>query len=308
MGGLTDIPSPQAPGLGFTVSHQKVELDIDLLSCSLRGKTDLTINPHSKELRTLRLNCRQCEIKLINVNGRPAASAPYLDPYKRATLPWNATVHQYHMLRRKLEGQLKDSPEEELLVNLSKNFRIDELDTFSAEAQNVLVTRIGATKRESVDGNLAVDLAQGARTGVEQTARFSSITLHIEYVIKKVRDGIHFVGWEKNDLRYPHAYSTNSFSPGSACCIFPCLDDRTSRCTWEISIKCSKSIGDAVDRLESPTVSNHANRSGAVSNGSTRNLSDNGNRFGFSEEDRALDLTVICTGDMTDEVRKWEHR
>ncbi len=303
MGGLVDVPSPQAPGLGFWVSHQKVELDIDLLSRSLKGKTDLTIIPHSKDLRIVRLNCRQCELKVITVNGKIIASAPYSDPYQRTTLPWNAGVHQYHMLRRKLEGQLKDPPEEELIVNLPRNFKIDELDHFSAEAQNVLVTKIGGVKRESFDGTGVSDLTQGARTGVEQTARFSPITIHIEYVIRKIRDGIHFAGLEESDLRYPHAYSKNSSSPGAACCLFPCLDDCTSRSTWEISIKCSKSIGDAWNNVESSTEFLHANGTGGLSNGSSGSEATGGRRCGFSEEDKALDLTVICTGDMTDEVR-----
>lgn len=304
MVGLVDVPSPQAPGVGYSTIHQKVELDIDLLRRSLTGKTELTIHPHTKDLRVLRLNCRQCELRHLSVNGKTVPSAPYTDPYKNTTLPWDAGVHQYHMLRRKLEGQLKDPPEEELIVNLPKNIRIEEVDPFSVEGQNILVAKFGNWKRDSND-NTAGDILQGSKTGIEQTARFAPITLRIEYVIHKIRDGMHFVGWEEGDLQYPHAYSRNSLSPGAACCLFPCADDRTSRHTWEISIKCPRSIGDALkpsQSRENPAVNGNAALSNGRS-GSHAGLRVDEDHFNFSDEDRALDLAVICSGEMTDEVR-----
>lgn len=306
MVGLVDVPSPPTPGAGFSIIHQKVELDIDLLRRSLTGKTELTISPHTKDLRVLRLNCRQCEIKFVSVNGKTASSAPYTDPYKNATLPWDAGVHQYHMLRRKLEGQLKDPPEEELIVNFPKNFKIEEIDFFSLEGNNVLLAKIGSWKKQTDD--TVVEASQSGRAGIEQTSRFTPITARIEWVIHKIRDGMHFVGWEEGDLRYPHAYSKNSLSPGAACCLFPCADDRTSRPTWEISIKCPRSIGDALK--PSPSIdclvvngnaanSNGRNGNHGRSHGGLRAEEDS---FSFSDEDRALDLTVICTGEMSDEV------
>ena len=304
MVGLVDLPSPHPPGLGFSVSHQKVEFDIDILSRSLKGRAEITINPHFRELKTIRLNCRQCELTRLSVNGKPSSSAPYQDPYSRATLPWSASVHQYHMLRQKLEGQLKSSPEEELVVNLPKSIRIDELDPLSVEAQNILVTKsMGGAQRGSGD-SLASDLAQAPRAVVDHNLRFTPITLVVEYVMRNIRDGIQFVGWEHGDLRYPHAYTKNSLAPGAACCIFPCLDDISSRCTWEISIKCAKSIGDALEKVRKPQTQIQINGSNGAANGingdHASNVTDHGSSF--SDEDKALDLVVICTGDMTDEV------
>lgn len=301
MVGLVDVPYPQALGAGFSIFHQKVELDIDLLRRSLRGKTELSISPHNKDLRVIRLNCRQCELKLLTVNGKPASSAPYTDPYKIANLPWDAGVHQYHMLRRKLEGQLKDPPEEELIVNLPKNFKIEEQEPDPTEGVDDAVANLPLWKKEP-SSNLP-EVPQSSRT--EQPARFAPITLRIEYVIHKIRDGMHFVGWEEGDLRYPHAYSRNSILPGDACCLFPCADDRTSRSTWDISIKCARSIGDAL-RVTQSKESLPMNGTAAQSTGRNGNhggLRAEEQNFGFSEEDQALDLAVICTGDMTDEVR-----
>ena len=297
MVGLIDTSTLEVTGLGFSISHQKVELDIDILSRSLKGRTELTINPHSKELRAVRLNCRQCELKRLYVNGKPTSSAPYNDPYTRTTLAWNAGVHQHHMLRRKLEGHFKNPPEQELMVNLPKNIRIDEVDPFSVEAEPANENKpLGSAKRSFSDLT-APDLMPGARIGFEQPARFTPIVMVIEFVIKNIRDGMHFVGWEDEDLRYPHAYSKKSNVPGSTCCLFPCLEDRTSRSTWEISIKCAKTIGDALNHVRSSKPSQPNNVS-SVEGG----LLVGRKQDSFREEDKALELVVICTGDLTDEV------
>ena len=293
-----EVPSPQAPELGFSISHQKVELDIDLPTQSLRGRTEIVVNPHSKDLKTMRLNCRQCVLSRLMVNNKPCPGALYQDPYSHAKLPWKASVHQYHMLEQKLEGQLRDPPDEELLLHLPKSIKIDELDPFSEEAQGILLSKTLGKKDSRAETIAAIDLIPSTRNGVEQAARFTPIRISIDYIVKRIRDGMHFVGWAEGDLRYPHAYTTNSLSPGAACCLFPCTDDLTSRSTWEISIKCQKTVGDAFQ---------------SVSNSRMRNQSDgnNGNPIGssgrdqcnnFTDEDNALDLAVICTGDLTDEV------
>ena len=302
MAPVPELPSPPTPELGFSISHQRVELDIDFPTQSLKGRTDITVNPHSKEMRTIRLNCRQCSLTRVSVNGKPCAGANYEDPYSRATLSWKAGVHQYHMLQQRVEGQLKDPPEQELAIHLPKSFKIDELDPFSEEAQSILLPKtLGISKRDSRDASVtAIDFTQSTKTGVEQTARFTPIILSIEYVVRRIRDGMNFVGWEEGDLRYPHAYSTNSLSPGAACCLFPCTDDLTSRCTWEIAIKCQRTIGDALRSTQS------SNGISTV-NGINENQHDPKSidkQHDFSDEDKALDLAVICTGDMTDEVRQ----
>lgn len=306
MAPIVESPNSQVTELGFSISHQKIELDIDLPNRSLKGRTEITVNPHSRDLKFLRLNFRQAEVTRLVVNGKPPSGSTWLDPYKRATLPWKAGVHQYHMLQQKVEDQLKEPPEEELVITLSKNLRIDELDPFSEEAQNLLLSKtLSSSKRGSLDGlNSAVDLIQGSRAAAEQTARFTPFTVTIEYVIDHIRDGMQFVGWEEGDLRYPHAFSSNSLSPGTACCLFPCTDTLNARCTWEISIKCQKTIGDA---LRESGTELQANPTNSPSNGvnSNHRVLNVGEKFNsFSDEDKALDLAVVCTGDMTDEVRE----
>lgn len=304
MVGLIDAANPQVSELSFSIVHQKVELDIDILSRSLKGRTELTVNPYSKDLKAIRLNCRQCNLKRVTVNGKPSSNS-YQDPYTHAVLPWKAGVHQHHMLRRKLEGQLKNPPERELLITFPKSVRIDEIDQYSGEAVNPTEIRDNSIlKRSQSDGN-ALDITQGPRSGLEHTVRYNPVIIVIEYDIKDVRDGMHFVGWEEGDLRYPHAYSKFPASPATTCCLFPCVDDLTSRPTWEISIKCAKTVGDALNPIQQSKSWSLLNGKDGLSNGLSETVGGQDNtekRYAFTDEDQALDLIVICTGDMIDEV------
>ena len=298
MAPLSDVTNLQIPEPGFSVSHQKVELDFDLLSRSLKGKTELTIVPHSRDLRSIALNCRQCQLKNLTVNGKPAPGVKYENPYEKATLRWNAGVHQYHMLQERLEKTTKYQPEEELLIYLPKNIKLEELDPFSEEVQGLALSKTPGTKRDPEAS--VIDLISGTRTNFAQTARFRPITISVEYEIQRLRDGMQFVGFEVGDLRYPHAYSMNSSSPGAACCLFPCLDDITSRCTWEITIKCARTVGDALRDTKAPSSKYHDLTNGLNSSLQASNPGDQLDTL--SDEDKAMEIAVVCTGDMTDEV------
>ena len=305
MAPTVDSANPQPVDPGFSVSHQKVELDIDLRSRKLIGRVEISIAPLSKDLRAIRLNSRQAVFKRLSLNGKPC-TVTHRDPYKHAKLEWNAGVQQYDMLQRKLEGQLKDPPEEELEVIVPKTVRIDEVDPFSDESANAFLSRTsGNSQRDSGDAS-AIGLIQSSRTAVEQTTRFTQITLIIDYIVEKVRDGIHFVGWEEEDLRYPHAYTTNYPSPGAACCLFPCVDNLNSKCTWDISIKCQKTLGDTLQQppnLNSEAQASRVHGASNIVNGANGQRKADVLSNNFSDEDKALDLAVVCTGDVTDEVR-----
>lgn len=284
--------------LGFSVLHQKVDLDIDLISRSLRGSTELTISPHSPDLRTICLNARQMELKGVIINGKAPAGVKLQSVYDRASLPWRAGVHQYHMLQDRIEKAMRARPEEELVVTLPRSLKIEELDPSSEQAQSILLSKsLGSNRRES--DIIAVDPLQAPKSALEQAGRFAPITLYVQYDIARLRDGIQFAGFEEGDSQYPHAYTTNSTLPGAACCLFPCVDNVSSRCTWEISIKCPKTLGDAFSRSK-PMISKpkgHVNGARPKNRGVFDDHLDS-----FSVEEKALDLSVICSGDMTDEV------
>ena len=278
--------SHQKADLGFSVLQQKVQLDIDLAVRKLRGSTEILISPHSADLKTIRLNCRQCSLNRLSVNGKPSASMVYTDPYKRSKLNWQADVHQHHMLQERIEGVLKvPPPEPELVVNIPKSTRILELDP--------TITLASAGR---FAGDIAVvDLSQSTKPTVDQTTRFSLITVSVDFTIDEIRDGMQFCGWDLGDLQYPHAYSQNSV-PSSACCLFPCVDAVDSRSTWEIAIKCPRTIGDAFKTPHSSTPLTNGTNGVDVPHQEVDEL------LSFSDEEQALDLVVVCSGDMTDEV------
>ncbi|PLB34379.1 transcription initiation factor TFIID subunit TAF2 [Aspergillus candidus] len=280
MPGVVDTPiGPVSPGLGYTVAHQKVELEIDFASKSLKGKTEITIHPHHRDLRTIRLNFRQGELKRLNISKKVPTSK-YVDPYE--------TLHlygpQYHpRLFSKIDGLLKTPPEPELLLTIPKSVRIEELDPLSVEAQDQLVLR--GTAAADDEGLMSSKATESA------LPRFTALTVYVEFAIDNIRDGLQFVGVEHGDRRYPHAYTTNSLGYGVGCPLFPCVDDPSSRCTWEFSIKCPCSLGDMFSRKSRETAGAH---------GSGRSKSSVG-RY-ISPDDETLDLSVVCSGDMTDEI------
>lgn len=283
------IPAAEMPG--FSVAHQKVELDLDLGSRSLKGRTEITINPLSQNLKTIHLSCRQCSLTRVVVNGKSCKGITKgQDPYANAILPYRATVNQYHVLQKKIGDTLED----DLKLELGDKFRIDFLDPSSEEAHNLALSRSigGATKAQSGDAS-TTDLTQSIRTG-EQVARFTPITINIEYSIRYIRDGMHFVGWEEGDFRYPHAYSTNASVPSIASCLFPCVDELTAQCTWEISIRCPRTLGDA---FKKPLAAVPDRVSSTQQEVKYEEMPNN-----ISDEDKALEFVVVCTGDMTDDI------
>ena len=279
--------SHQRADAGFTVLHQRVQLDIDLARRKLRGSTEITISPNSADLKTVRLNCRQCELNRLSINGKPSASMTYTDPYKQSRLCWKAGVHQYHILQERLEGQLRvPPPEPELVINLPKSVRILELDP------DTTLDRAGKASGDP----MVVDVTQNTKPAIDQTTRFTPIIISVDFSIDEIRDGVQFVGCNSGDLQFPHAYSQNSL-PGAACCLFPCLDAIDSRSTWEVSIKCPRTIGDVFKRPASL-------RSALIYgfSGVDPEIEEVDRLTGLSDEEEALDLVVICSGDMTDEV------
>ncbi|KAI5308996.1 hypothetical protein KEM55_004334, partial [Ascosphaera atra] len=254
---------PGAGGLGFSVAHQKVELDVDLATKSIKGRTEITIQPHFKELKYIRLNFRQGEVKSARINNRSAA-VNHVDPYDSLKL---YGVQHHQKLAARVDELLNTPPDPELTITIPKSVRIDELDPLSAEAQNQATLRLSsAPVDEQADGT--------TNAKAPELPKFTLLTLTVEYAIEHIRDGLQFVGVEGSDRRYPHIYTNNQADTQACCCLFPCVEDLLARCTWEISIRCARTLGDAFPR--------------------TKHI--------LSSDDETMDLSVVCSGDLTDEI------
>jgi transcription initiation factor TFIID subunit 2 len=276
MPGVVEAPDAAEPlDLGYSVGHQKVELDIDFVHKSLKGHAEITIHPHYKTLKEIRLNFRQGEIKRLTVNGK-VATANYADPYDSLHL---YGAHYHERLTAHIDKHfLATPPKPELSIAIPKSVRIDELDPFSAEAQEQIAL-------QGVGGD--VDGAASVKPEAH-LPQFTTVTVSIDFTIDRIRDGLQFVGVDSGDRRYPHAYTTNSLESGVGCPLFPCVDNPSSRCTWEISVSCPSSLGDVF------------NRKGRDA-GSTPSQSRAQNRY-ISSDDEGLDMSVVCSGELTDDI------
>ena len=311
MPGLVETPGPPPPpstGPGFSVHSQKVELDIDFRTQSLKGKTDITIQPHSKELKTIKLHCRQCVLKRLNVEGK-GPPLTYEDPYGNLKIPEAFTALQHHIVYQKVEPALRNPAEEEISITLPKSVRIEEQDPFSTAAQRILLAKSSVGNKKQTD-DAGTPLAETptalktAGTG-ENDARFTPIRIHVEFEILEFRDGLHFVGMEDGDARYPHVFTRNNGSLRAASCIFPCVDDSLARSSWEISIRCPRTLGDAFEAPKAPTngVNHYAKTNGVHTNGVHEGSMDEESSVpSLSDQEKVLELVVVCSGDLTDEI------
>lgn len=269
------------------MQYQKLHLDIDFAHRAISGRTEILILPESNELRTIRLNCRQTKIKSVSVEGKAVnlKDVKYLDPYVLAKPFPSSNVHQHHLLRHRIQSFVDNPPAEELHIPLPRGVRVSD------SASTTLTLKLVKTEAETPAPNESL-------VGGEE-ASFTPLKIDIMFETKDIRDGLQFIGIQEGDTRYPHVYTSNSVLPGTACSLFPCVDDPTSRHPWDISIRCPRTLGDAfAQSVETPTKSiEPLNAETATSSAKTL-----GDLMGLSEREKALDLSVICSGNLTDEV------
>ncbi len=225
----------------FTLAHQVVDLDVDFRSRKISGVTEITIHPQSKDLKTIILNLRQCQITRFTVNNRPVSRMLYTDPYTKTKLAGSTNIHQHHFLSSKLTTALEPPPNGELRFDVPKAIHIEEVNLDPASSTHPLLLK---TPIENAASSSLLDSNQVLADA--STARFTPLTISIGFTINDIRDGVHFVAHGTGAGRFPHAYTSRTNVPGSACCIFPCVDDVAARCTWDINIKVPRTVGDAL--------------------------------------------------------------
>lgn len=301
MSGAQDGGTAATSSRDFTVVSQKLELDIDFATRTLKGSTDIIIAPQSKDLKRIRLNGRQCRITWLTVEGK-AATLGQQDPYIAARPHPSYNVHQHHLLRAKIEPQLRNPPEEELNILLPKSLQIKELDPFSSTTPDAL-SRTG----KPLGGGANLGEIPATATVSEQTTQFANLKINIRWEVTEARDGLQWVGFSEEDSRYPHVYSRNSGFPGTACSIFPCIDDPTMRCIWYITIKTPRTLGDAFrprthinGDTAIPDDHKHSINGDSASRGLKAALAAEllDDDYGFNERENAMEIAIVCSGTM----------
>ncbi|OAL39527.1 hypothetical protein AYO20_01397 [Fonsecaea nubica] len=273
-------PVTQEPS--FTVAHQKVELDVNFNQC-IRGRTEITIYPDSTDLKEINLHGRQCTINKVLVNGIPPSSVRHEDPCDQLTLHFHGTVYQHHVLAEKVARSVGAEPLPDITISLPKRLKI--VPVAVAEVHTQAAGSIKITDPQS-QGASATELTQALSDAT--AAKFTPLTLIIEFESCHARETLHFVSGRGGNGRWPHAYTRNKLGRGGASPLFPCVDEINSRCTWDISIKCPRTVGDAIDQAVSlDSVQRNLNKATKPPSRQT---------YGTKE------MIVVCSGELTDEI------
>lgn len=259
----------------FTVISQHVELDLRFREKQIEGTVTLEIFRQQDDLEYIVLDARQCEIDLdaVTVNNQKVR-AEYNDPYKLMDTPegYGWTARQHHLRSNRMKPlQPTSRAELPLSVRESKGCQ----------------PAVGSLKIWLKPEKYKIRLPQTPGVlGPSNPTLFNpgKFEITIPYKISHVRDGLHFVGVEEGDDRYPHAYTRHSLEPGYASCLFPCVDDRTRLAHWRISLKFPKTLADALGQaLASHPVAQH-------------NVQDAAEELSLTEDDKLLEMTAVCSG------------
>ena len=254
----------------FQLLSQHLELDVSFSPRQVKGKTTLEIIPMQSQLRDIVLNARQLKPTRITIDGQKA-SFSYSNLHQRMTLYPGTGLGQYHFSKDRIKRHVDES-EDELVVHVPESVKIREVTP-------------------DVEGP----------PSESQNVAYAALKVEIEYILDHFRDGLHFAGVEDGDSRFPHAYTRNSPFPGSASCLFPCIDDGETRCPFDVSIRYPRTIGHALSKPSATTVSAQALADGADKADSV--MADVDDESGdLTEEEKAMEMQVICSGVLTDDV------
>ena len=297
----------------YSILKQRVDLDVEFAGRSLTGSTEITVQPLARDVKQIRLHCRQCRPTAIQVGGI-TATWEYEDPYRRSHMPERSDVRQHEMLKEKIGASLRPRPEPELTVTLPPRLKIQELqlDPVTALPQ---YNSVPSVQKQEGDA-LALIETPILQTAQQQGPQFAPIKLFIDFEVGSFRDGIHWIGHVEGDRRYPCMYTKAEPWAGNSSCMFPCVDDATSRCSWDISIRSPRTLGDAF-RTPKPeqamtnghveaSLDAHTETANDIQTGAKPDAANDHHDGEFlidlSEEDAALDLSVVCIGDTVDDI------
>ena len=207
----SDYNPPRAPcnvmddPRGFSLSHQRVVLDIDL-SGIITATAYLTINPTSPALRTLYLHASPLlQISSVTLSS-PTASEPLLP-----------TPASYALTQ-----PFQPLPTREPPVDLKSHTEIKR--------------KTWAAMGERDNGELAISVSGGWVRLIrndDETMRFAPIEVQIDYRLAVGKDVVEGIVFHHGDEEVPHMFLSPT-AYDSARIWTPCVDSLWERCTWEL--------------------------------------------------------------------------
>ncbi|KAH8899326.1 hypothetical protein GQ53DRAFT_873563 [Thozetella sp. PMI_491] len=282
----------------FAVVNQEVELDFDFRNKSINGTVTFYIFPMVNDLEEVAIDSRQCDIDLGNVTvDGLKTTATFSDPYDRMDIPqqWQLGAHQHHSIKSWMRPLL---PEQRPDVPITVREK-DGLGCVPADRSIKVSLRPESMAKDDARRPLKIKAGKAEANGKLPDEQ-PGVKISIPFRSKKIRDGLHFVGLDDGDMRYPHVYTRHSVEPGTASCIFPCIDDPSSRCMWKVSIKCPRTLGDAFEQrlATQPELNGLEGGSRKRKHGDDAPIQP---RHELAEEDKLMEMTVICSGNLTGE-------
>ncbi|EGR47272.1 uncharacterized protein TRIREDRAFT_108950 [Trichoderma reesei QM6a] len=288
---------------GYFVFKQEVNLEVNFRERRIDGTTNIFIVTFAdKAVDEVLLDAAQCEIDTNNitvtemreVDGEPVegqkrkVTAEYHDPYEKLSQPkgWNLRA-DHHDIRRIRARSIFHSRKTDVPAE-NRGF-----EGFTPVYGSLKVNFRG--KGEQERPRLIIRKSMSSMDSVEKSHKQFKIT--IPFVTKNPRDGLHFVGVDPLDNRFTHMYTRHSIQPGTACCIFPCVDDHGARCDWRISIKYPRTLGDALQQALA------TKKDGPSHNGADKSQTDGHDlHFKLAEEDKLREMSVVCSGFLMEET------
>lgn len=290
--------------LEYFVIKQEVNLEVNFLEQRVDGMTHIYLVTFNDTIEDVLLDAAQCNIdtdqvtitemrevhgEIVEGTKRPAV-AEYNDPYIKLSQPkgWNLRA-EHHDLRRirartVFHNRKNDVPAE------NREF------AGSTPAYGSLKVHLGP-KGEQDRPRLIIRKSATNLDLVDKATRQFKIS--VPFTNQGPRDGMHFVGVDLLDTRFTHMYTRHSIQPGTASCMFPCVDDHGSRCDWRISLKFPRTLGDALDQALA------TKQNGAPSAAHSDSLRPNGTDHRtllLGEEDKLREMTAVCSGFLVEDA------
>lgn len=282
----------------FTVLRQEVDLEVDFQNKSIKGTSTIHLFMNHDNIDEVSLDARQCNIDINNVTVDGIRTrAVFSDPYDSLDTPerWQIGATQHHVMKRRMKHltplERPDVPIDKRVPHLlgcvpadgSLKVSLNPPEEFKAEPRRKLVIKTPRAEKDALPEE---------QPGIKISIPFSS---------KNIRDGLQFVGVDDLDFRYPHVYTRHSIEPGTAACIFPCIDDPGSRHPWKISIKCPRTLGDAFPQPQPAQTTELVGLNGSRKRKSEDIPQPSMRHLSLLEEDKMMDLTVVCSGNLSGE-------
>ncbi|KAJ4165176.1 hypothetical protein LMH87_006819 [Akanthomyces muscarius] len=290
--GFEDLPPVNdVPVMEYFVLKQEVSLEVDFCDKCIHGTTDIFLVTFTDKVEEVFLDAAQCEIDTSRITiaemreahgeaiegPKRRAAAEYNDPYEKLSQPegWNLRAEHFDVRRIRARAVFHSRKTDVPAENR-------EFEGCTPVYGSLKVKLRGRDDRDRP--RLIVRKSTSNLDGPDRSHKQYKIT--VPFVNRNPRDGLHFVGVDSLDGRFTHMYTRHSIQPGTASCIFPCIDDHGSRCDWRVSIKHPRTLGDALQQaLATKKDSGTVDRS-----------------FKLAEEDKLREMSVVCSGFLVEET------